>query len=90
MTSTTRPNLRIRPGMRVVISCRQRRLGGQKYPGRPGRVHSDTGYPDGHGGAYWIVHLDGTARAKPRPGEWYQTNEIIPATLTYWPDGLEA
>jgi hypothetical protein len=85
----TRPALRIRPGMRVITSCRQNRLGGQKYPGRRGRVHENTGYPDGHGGSYWTVHLEPTARGKARPGEWYQDRELIPETLTYWPDGVE-
>jgi hypothetical protein len=90
MTTYTRPALRLRPGLRVVTSCRQTRLGGQKYPGRPGRVHSATGYPGSNGDQYWYVNLEATRRAKPRPMEWYLDRELIPETLTYWPDGLEA
>jgi len=39
--TATRPNLQIRPGLRIVTSCRQRRLGGQKYPGRRGRPNAE-------------------------------------------------
>jgi hypothetical protein len=88
--TATRPNLQIRPGLRIVTSCRQRRLGGQKYPGRRGRVHSCTGYPGSNGDSYWIVNLEPSRRGKARPGEWYQSRELIPETLCYWPDGLEA
>jgi hypothetical protein len=86
----SRLSLRIRPGMRVVISCRQTRLGGQKCPGRSGRVHSDTGYPGSNGDRYWTVNVEATMRAKARPGEWFLGRELIPETLCHWPDGLEA
>jgi hypothetical protein len=54
--------LGVREGIRVRIKVNQRRLGGDKYPGRVGIVQSENGTS----GQYWNVRLAATSRAQER------------------------